>query len=226
MLRQETVVPEMLELIKELQKIPLFNDFYLVGGTALALQIGHRTSTDIDLFSYTHNVFFDINMYFHKNSEKYKIDIAQEGFIRTYINGIKVEFIYDDVGKLIMQPINVDGIICLDKREIAPMKLNAAASRNKTRDLIDIAYLLREMSLEEMFILYKKKYGNVNLNILKRELLLKVKSMKEDDSLDGIKILKDDIKIQDIPEIIKNAIDEYNFKNGIGIKPGSGDQAN
>jgi len=213
-LRQETVVPEILELIKELQSNPLFNDFYLVGGTALALQIGHRTSTDIDLFSYAHKVFFDLSMYFKKNPEKYIINKNQEGFIRVYINGIKVEFIYDDVGKLIMQPVNIDGIICLDKREIAPMKLSAATARNKMRDLIDIAYLLREMSLEEMFILYKKKYGNVNLNILKKELLSKIRSMKEDDSLDGIKILKDDIKLQDIPEIIKHAIDEYNLKTG------------
>ena len=221
MLRQETVVPEMLELIKELQNIPLLNDFYLAGGTALALQLGHRTSTDIDLFSYTHKIFFDISMYFHKDPEKYKVNIDQERFIRAYINGIKVEFVYDDAGKLIMQPVNVDGIICLDKAEIAAMKLNAATSRNKIRDLIDIAYLLKEMTLDEMFILYKKKYGNVNLGILKMELISKVKSIKEDDSLDGIKILKDDIKIQDIPEIIKQAIDEYNYKNGIGLKPGT-----
>jgi hypothetical protein len=62
-LRQETVVPEMLELIKELQSNPLFSDFYLVGGTALALQLGHRTSTDIDLFSYTHNIFWLFRLY-------------------------------------------------------------------------------------------------------------------------------------------------------------------
>jgi hypothetical protein len=106
MLRQETVVPEIIETIKELQNNPLFNDFYLAGGTALALQLGHRTSTDIDLFSYQHKIFSDIGMYFHKNPEKYKIDAEQEGFIRVYINGIKVELIYDDVGKLIKEPLN------------------------------------------------------------------------------------------------------------------------
>jgi len=218
MLRQETVVPEMLELIKELQNNPLFNDFYLVGGTALALQLGHRTSTDIDLFSYTHNIFFDISMYFHQNPEKYKLNKDLEGFIRTYINGIKVEFVYDDVGKLIKEPININGIICLDKSEIAPMKLNAVLGRNKIRDFIDIAYLLKEMSLEDIFTLYKKKYGNVNINIVKRELLIKSQSIKEDDSLDGIKIIRNDIKLQDIPEIIKQSIDEYNSKVGIGMR--------
>ena len=41
MLRQETVVSEMLNVIKEFQNNPLFSDFYLAGGTALALQLGH-----------------------------------------------------------------------------------------------------------------------------------------------------------------------------------------
>ena len=217
MLRQETVVPEMLETIKELQKNPLLQDFYLAGGTALALQLGHRNSTDIDLFSYKHKIFFDISIYLHKNPEKYKIDIDQEGFIRTYINNIKVELIYDDVGKLIKEPISEDGITLLDKNEIAPMKLKAVTGRNKIRDLIDIAYLLQEIPLENMFHLYKEKYGNVNLNILKKELLHKSQTIKEDDSLSGIKIIRNDIKLKDITEIIKQAIYEYNNKNGIGI---------
>ena len=50
MLREETVVSSMLDIIKEFQSNPLFKNFYLAGGTALALQLGHRTSTDIDLF--------------------------------------------------------------------------------------------------------------------------------------------------------------------------------
>jgi len=52
MLRKEAVVSEMIDLIKELQSNSLFKDHILAGGTALTLQIGHRTSTDIDLFTY------------------------------------------------------------------------------------------------------------------------------------------------------------------------------
>lgn len=50
MLQTQTVGPELLGLIKALMEIDLFENFYLVGGTALALQIGHRQSVDIDLF--------------------------------------------------------------------------------------------------------------------------------------------------------------------------------
>lgn len=53
MLHFKTVEPKTLELLKEIQKIPEFNDLRLVGGTGLSLQYGHRKSVDIDLFGKT-----------------------------------------------------------------------------------------------------------------------------------------------------------------------------
>lgn len=50
MLHSKTVTSELLELLKTIMSDSLFNDFNLVGGTALSLQIGHRNSIDIDLF--------------------------------------------------------------------------------------------------------------------------------------------------------------------------------
>lgn len=51
MLHQETVATGTLDLIRQLMKEDKLQDFKLAGGTALALQIGHRVSIDIDLFS-------------------------------------------------------------------------------------------------------------------------------------------------------------------------------
>lgn len=51
MLHTQTLTPQTLELIQALQEEPLLQGFHLVGGTALALQIGHRISIDIDLFT-------------------------------------------------------------------------------------------------------------------------------------------------------------------------------
>ena len=50
MLHYEAVEPATLELLKQVQRIPLLSETRLVGGTSLALQIGHRKSVDIDLF--------------------------------------------------------------------------------------------------------------------------------------------------------------------------------
>ena len=216
MLREETVVREMFSLIQEFQNNPLFKDFYLAGGTSLALQLGHRTSTDIDLFYYKKDNFSNLHDYFKNNTENYTVSILKDNFMQVYKNGIKTEFVHDIYGKLITKPITEQGITYLDKTEIAPMKLYANLGRMKARDIIDIAFLLQEMTLEEMFDLYKQKYGPFNFNILKIELLNKSQTLKEDESLKKIKILRNDIKLEDIPDIIKKAIDEYNNKIRIG----------
>jgi len=216
MFYKDTVSQEILEVTKEIQNNSLFADFHLAGGTSLALQIGHRTSTDIDLFTYKNVNFYDIGRFFKKNPDKYKIDVEQDGFLRVFIDGIKVELIYDDVGKLINEPKEIDGIKFLDKYEIAPMKIKAITGRTKSRDFIDVAYLLQEISLNDIFNLYKEKYGAVNINILKRALLSKSKMIKENEWLVGIEMIKNDINIKDIPHIIKHSIEEYNNNNGIG----------
>ena len=51
MLHKETVETSTLELLKSLQSEPLLAPFNLVGGTSLALRLGHRKSVDLDLFS-------------------------------------------------------------------------------------------------------------------------------------------------------------------------------
>ncbi|MBQ2097585.1 MAG: nucleotidyl transferase AbiEii/AbiGii toxin family protein, partial [Bacteroidales bacterium] len=51
MLQEQTIKASTLELLKRLMSDSVLKDFYLVGGTALALQIGHRISIDLDLFS-------------------------------------------------------------------------------------------------------------------------------------------------------------------------------
>jgi len=57
MLHTETVTKDTLALIRKLQSDKLFNAFYLVGGTALSLQIGHRKSIDIDLLMISTKVY-------------------------------------------------------------------------------------------------------------------------------------------------------------------------
>ena len=53
MLSFQTVLPDTLELLKELMRQPLLSQMRLVGGTSLALQYGHRRSVDLDFFGST-----------------------------------------------------------------------------------------------------------------------------------------------------------------------------
>mgnify|MGYP006361572541 FL=1 len=52
MLHYETIHPDTLELLIKIQSLEMFRDLRLVGGTALALQLGHRVSIDLNLFVY------------------------------------------------------------------------------------------------------------------------------------------------------------------------------
>jgi len=209
------VSQKIIDLIKEIQKEPLFNDHVLVGGTALALHLDHRTSTDIDLFTTKTQSAVAIIDFFNKNYKKVSVEAGEDKFTRIFVNDIKIELVeYNE--KLIEEPINKDGIRLVGLNELAAMKLEAMRTRTEPRDFIDIAYLLKEMSLEKMFELYKKKFDTISPLYMKRTLLNKSKSIKDNEWLvGGIIMLNDDIKPKDVPIFIEKAIEKYNNDKNI-----------
>ena len=92
MLQTRTVEPRTLELLKELMTLSEIAPFYLVGGTALALQLGHRISIDLDLF--TTEVFNKENLV-EVLEKRYNVSLESEGksMLITYIDQIKVDFV-------------------------------------------------------------------------------------------------------------------------------------
>jgi predicted nucleotidyltransferase component of viral defense system len=159
---EKNVVPlEMLNLIKILQSNPLFKNHILAGGTALAFQIGHRTSGDIDLFTSKKQDSSLITEYVNKQFKNCNITVASDEFIQLFINKTKIELVHDDY-KVIRKPITEENIRMFDKKEIAAMKIRAIQGRSKARDFIDLAYLLQEIPLKDMFEVYKEKYGTIS----------------------------------------------------------------
>jgi len=216
MLQKEAVVPEMITMIKELQSDSLFKEHILAGGTALTLQLGHRTSTDIDLFTQKIQNAVTLTDYFKKKYKNINIDIAKNEFTRIYANGIKVEMVqYEE--KILEKPNNKDGIKLFTINDIAAMKLDATLKRTEPRDFIDIAYILKEISLDKMFSLYKKRYESISPLYMKRTLLTKSKNIKDNEWLTGnIKMLRQDIETKDVPMFIEQAIETYNRNINIG----------
>jgi predicted nucleotidyltransferase component of viral defense system len=217
MLQKEAVVQEMINLIKELQGNSLFKDHVLVGGTALTLQLGHRTSTDIDLFTTKTQNAVELIDYFNKNYENTNVHIATNDFTRIYVNDIKVEMVqYEE--KIVEEPINEEGIRMLGINEIAAMKLNTIIHRSQPRDFIDVAYLLKEMPLEKMFDLFKERYDSISPLFIKRTLLTKSKNIKDNEWLaGGIKMIRHDIEPNAVPVFIEQAIEDYNKNINVGI---------
>ena len=135
-------------------------DFYLAGGTALALQIGHRISTDLDWFSATNHLQVSQREHIQnvlKSSGKFEIVSEQDGLLFTRINITNTSFIYQH-HPLIEPTVTYKGIKLATPIDIGLMKLAAIASRGSRRDFVDI-YCMREIkSLEKLFELAPKKY--------------------------------------------------------------------
>ncbi|HAH56156.1 MAG TPA: hypothetical protein DCM02_12970 [Flavobacterium sp.] len=161
--------PETFLLIQELQSLEILKEFYLVGGTALALKLGHRNSIDIDLF--TQNEFDDVQLIDHI-LQKYKIQLVynRKNTIICSINDIKTDFIRHNF-PLINEPITEEGITYLSLEDISAMKLNAIVNSGKRlKDFIDIYFLLEQFSLNQMLVFYELKYQHSNRMIALRAI--------------------------------------------------------
>lgn len=167
MLYKETVESSTLELLNSLQSQPYLVGFYLVGGTALALRIGHRRSVDLDLFS---NFSFDVVQLLENLTADYNFNLffSANNTIKGSIDNVKVDFISHRY-PFISEPVVEEEIEMLSFQDIIAMKLNAiSANGQRVKDFIDIFYLIRSFSIEQMIGFYKKKYTNYNeVSVLK-----------------------------------------------------------
>ena len=161
MLSYKTVEPHTLELLRKLTQEPLFSTTRLVGGTALALQYGHRMSIDLDIFG---NIEEDNATIKEILSNIGTLSILKEATnIKIYlVNNIKVDFVNYKY-QWISPAIEEDGLRLASPKDIAAMKINAIEGRGTKKDFIDIYFLLQHYTLEEILDFYAKKYPENSL---------------------------------------------------------------
>ena len=167
MLYTATVESTTLQLLKNLCGEGPLKAFNLVGGTALALQIGHRKSVDLDLFSTEQ---FDAVQLTAWLQAKYGFQTLFQGSnsLMGVIHGVKVDFIAYPY-RLIDQLVVEAGVRLCGLRDIAAMKLSAI-TQNGTRlkDFVDVAFLSSRMPFADMLEAYETKYlGSSRLSPMK-----------------------------------------------------------
>ncbi len=157
----DIILPETLRLLERLQQDAVLEDFFLVGGTDLALQIGHRLSVDLDLFTLEAFDNQDLQTYLTSHYGFF-IDNISTYTISGVIKGIKVDFIRHAYP--LVRPLFVtDSLRLASLEDIAAMKLNAIAhSGQRLKDFVDIYFLLEKMPLSTMLVAYEVKYANSN----------------------------------------------------------------
>lgn len=171
MLHYETVSPDCLRLLKQLMEIPALENFRLAGGTALALQKGHRISIDIDLFA---DKEFEPSFVLQTLEASLYPD-RPEGVrifpfgIFCFLHNVKVDFMFWG-HPFVEKIVEIEGIRMASPLEIFAMKLHATSGRRTKKDFFDVALLLEELSLNNAIKVFEEKYTEFDIGAVIRQL--------------------------------------------------------
>lgn len=161
MLSLRTIEPHTLELLRALMQEAALSELRLVGGTALALQYGHRSSVDLDLFGKIDVDGYELQSILSKYGVL-KVENETKLIHQYYIDNIKVDVVNYPF-EWISPIIEEDGIRLASPIDIAAMKVNAIEGRGTKKDFIDMYMLLQHYSLKEIIAFYQQKYPNYSI---------------------------------------------------------------
>ncbi len=146
-----------------LGKSGILKTSYMAGGSALALQFGHRVSLDFDFFSEGEFVSSQINSSLNAIG-KYSVSNETPKTMVGVFNDVKFSLFHYPY-PLITQPKRFLGIKLASIEDIAAMKLVAITDRATKKDYIDLFVLAKKYSIERMFDFYEKKYHLLQPNL-------------------------------------------------------------
>lgn len=160
----ETLAPGTKALFDKLTKIGLPGNFYLSGGTALALHLGHRESVDLDFF--TQEEFEPENLLQILKKELHLTEASMDsGTLNCFVDNVKLQFLYFPY-RLLEEPQILDGIKVSSIQDVACTKLITISARGSKKDFIDLFFIMEEFSLPDIFGFMKKKYSDQEYNLL------------------------------------------------------------
>ena len=156
------------KVLGNLKKSTVFDNFYLSGGTGLALQIGHRESEDLDFFSEKDFKPTLLQKELAKIGHLENVQI-DKGTLNCFVVNVQIQFLHYPY-KLLEEKIEWEGIFVSSILDIACTKLLTISSRGSRKDFIDLYFLLQIYTLPHLFEKLEEKYANINydkLHILK-----------------------------------------------------------
>ncbi len=151
-------------LLENLSHQPFAADFYLAGGTAVALFLNHRRSDDLDFFSEKefNQALLVKRLKGVGNFEGLK---NAENTIIGKLDDIKISFF--TLPYALLEPTaKQENIAVAQLTDLAAMKILAISDRGTKRDFIDLYWLCQKFkSLEELLFIFQKKFGEYDYNI-------------------------------------------------------------
>jgi hypothetical protein len=204
MLREETVEPATLGLLKKIVALPELKQFRLVGGTALSLLFGHRKSIDLDLFT-DQPLEKDILIPALEANFGQIINVndRSKSIYQCIIQDIKVDFV--SVKDSFLNPVQIiDNIPFADTKDLIALKLNAVKGRGVKKDFWDLARLLQDYSMNDLFQFYHDRYSYDDSLAIFRSVVYfdDAENTIDPECLDGMTWVK-------VKKVITKSLDDY-----------------
>jgi hypothetical protein len=148
-------------VLANLGKLPLTENFYLTGGTALALSYGHRKSDDLDFFS--RERFSPATLQTGLEGPfRFRLRVHSEGTLHCELNKVNVSFLYYPY-PVLRRLLNYKGVAVSHPLDVALTKITAIAQRGSRRDFVDLYWACHKgLTLPLLFKRFPEKYGKTN----------------------------------------------------------------
>jgi len=162
-MHQEALTKNTKSVLEAIGDSDIAKDFYLAGGTALALYFGHRFSIDLDWFAEK----FDYTISFRRQLEKLGklgIDSESKKTFNGALNGVKISFFEYPYPLIAPKSKYKENVYLAGIPDIAAMKMEAIASRGSYKDFIDIYFILQKYSLKDILGFVRQKFVNIDYN--------------------------------------------------------------
>lgn len=156
---EEVITKSRQDLLAKLKESALLKNFYLAGGTAAALHMGHRKSEDFDFFSAQDFDQTDLALQLSQLCQ-FQVSSSGEGTLHGFANEIRLSFLRYTY-PLLFPTLEYGGVKLADLRDIALMKVVAIANRGTNKDFIDLYFICTQViGLDQLlFELFPRKYG-------------------------------------------------------------------
>ncbi len=155
----ETVTPALRDLLDFIGQCAFASRFYLAGGTALALRLGHRRSVDLDFFSQIDDVTRATRLEILHALAPLGAEALEDvdGNLLLEVRGVYVGF-FGYSYALLAATESVAGVAVAGMVDIGLMKLDALISRGARKDFYDLYWIARQIPLDELLALGRNKY--------------------------------------------------------------------
>lgn len=194
-----------ISLLKKLKFLKKYK-FYLAGGTALALQIRHRTSLDFDFYTKKQFNSRKLREEFDKHFKKVEEIYLAEDTLGLDVWGIRISF-FRYPYRLIRFQKELEGINLASVEDIAAMKIISISQRGKKRDFIDIYFLIKEFDLSKIIKFVQEKYPMFNIYVGLQGLTY-FKDADEDPEKERFRLLKE-VDWKEIKKFIVSKVNQF-----------------